>query len=269
MTPLHAIQTHRRQQASAGWPILNAIPSTFVVQRLNYLESLSKSDVDALLDAWEAYDRDAEETGKDPSTARAAIDRFPALAAYISDAQATEDRRSASTLSVKLIAGVLQEPGLNTLEDWAAYLHMPPGAARLRPPLACSIDDLVPVPPRTLRSGLKRMLKARFGAESVRIGADHTRFEGSQGGCRVVVDALFAAGWSKMTRQVDPHLSVVSPEGSVTLAGGYEALWAIPVQWDYLTVENCERSLTLLGDIIVLLSGLAQGRAGAPLETPA
>lgn len=268
MSPLEAIHAHRRAQSAEGWPILNALPNTFVVKRLLYLESLSAKDVAALLDDWEAYDCAVADAGNAAQDARATIHAYPAFAAYVAAAQPTGDVRGASTLSVKLVAKVLEDPGLSTLQDWAAFLALPPGGERLRPPLARSQDDLVPVPPRKIRAGLKAMMARRFGAESLRIGADHTRFEGSFDGHAVTLDALFAAGWSKATRQVDPHLSVAAPDGANGLSGGYEALWSIPAQWDYLTEENWDRSLTLLGDLAVLLVRLVQGRMPDPFEMP-
>jgi len=219
MTPIDAIHQHRRHEAYAGWPTLTAIPNTFVVRQLTYLERLEPSSVDALLSDWEGFAHHASAVAK---SAHELIDerrRFPAYA-YCDYMTASFGMRSAATFGVKVVAGVLEEPTVTDLAGWADLLGLPPEAARLRPSLARSVEDLVPVAPRVIRSGLKRIMKDRFDAQSGRIGADHTRFEGTHCGCHVSLDVLFAAGWSKHTKQIEPHAAAAAPEH-----GGHRARW--------------------------------------------
>ena len=103
------------------------------------------------------------------------------------------------------------------------------------------------------------MMKERFSATSLKVGTDHTRYEGMHDGAEIGLDVLFASGYSKFSDQITPHIWITDPHNRPQRTGGYEGLWSIPVRWDYLTEENWDRSLDLLGGQIVFLAELARG----------
>jgi hypothetical protein len=245
---LHA---HRRAQSAERWPLLRSCPSTFAVRLVRYLDSLSDLQIDALLDQWEAHDALPRVEHKSMTDAETALKQFPAIEAY--NAAITEPGRSIMTVPIKTAAGSLADIGGN-LDDWAKMFQIEPEGIRLDPPLVQNLEDLVPVVPATLRKVLAEAARLGFAAEAQKISSEETWYVGRIENWDVAIDVRFASNKGLSGgKQIDYNLWVKPLGGKRLFVQGYETIWKLPTQWNYLTVENAERSVKHLVQLAMLV----------------
>ncbi len=250
------VQAHRRAEAAAGWQLLRSCPNTSAVGLVRYLDGLSQAEVAALLDQWEAHDALPEADHATIDETNAALARFPAMVAY--NTAITQPGRSIMTVPIKTVAASLVDIG-GTLEDWARMFHLGPEGVRLHPPLVRDIADLVSVPPRVLRQTLEGAAKLGFEAKAQKVDAEESWYISKIDGWDVALDVLFASnkGW-KRSHQFDYGLWVKSPAGNRSRLDGYEALWKVPATWNYITVENADRSAAHLMRLVRVMLSLTR-----------
>lgn len=250
------VRAHRRAEAADGWPLLRSCPNTSAVRLVRYLDSLSKAEIGSLLDQWETHDSLPKVDYATIDEANAALARFPAIVAY--NTAITQSGRSIMTVPIKTVAASLADIG-GTLEEWARMFHLEPEGILLRPPLVRELADLVPVPPRVLRKVLEGAAKLGFGARAERVDAEQNRYISKIDGWDIALDILFASnkGWKK-DHQFDYGLWVKSPTGNRVRLNGYESLWKIPSTWNFITVENVDRSAAHLMRLVRLLKSLVR-----------
>ncbi|MGI1664010.1 hypothetical protein ACRDNQ_17360 [Palleronia sp. KMU-117] len=247
---------HRRSEAVAGWPLLRSCPNTLAVKAIRYLDRLTPDQAARLGDDWTAFEAELAAAKEPLSDLRPVIERYPALATYNADRASLGDRRGVATLPVKVIAGVRRDPSFETFEKLASSLRWPEGALRLHPPVVSELDGIVPAPPRRIRKEIAHTLKQRFGASEERSSSDMSRFVGSHGGRPVAVDVLFAGGGAMSMHQLGYWVWVRGADGKTTRVAGYESIWMLPAQWDYVTEENLGRSCALLADLTEVIDDL-------------
>lgn len=252
----HLVQAHRRAEAAEGWPLLRSCPNTSAVRLVRYLDGLSKTEVGALLDQWETHDALPKVDYATIDEANAALDRFPAIVAYNTAIQ--QPGRSIMTVPIKTVAASLADIG-GTLEDWARMFHLEPEGIRLHPPLVQDLADLVPVPPRVLRKTLAGSAKLCLDAREQKVDAEQSWYVSKIDDWDVALDILFVSnkGWKK-NHQFDYGIWVKSPAGNRVLLAGYECLWKIPATWNYITVENVDRSVAHLMRLVKLMLSLTR-----------
>ncbi|MFZ1728414.1 MAG: hypothetical protein WBO29_17080 [Albidovulum sp.] len=244
------LNIHRAKQAAQGWPILRGCPNTSAVTCVAYLDGLSPDGVAALLSDWTAYEASTPPVAARIEVTRRHLNTFPVLAAYKSHLERNAWVRSVATVPIKVIAGVRKDPAFATLGDWAQQLGLSPDDLLPRPPLAQSLDDLVPIPPRDLRRKIAEMAHGLFGAQPERLNAELTRHAGRCGEWQIALDIYFARSGARVMHQFDYSIWLKSPAGERVQVGGYERMWLLPNAWNYLTVENADRSVDLLGHIV-------------------
>ncbi|MCX7300838.1 MAG: hypothetical protein NTX73_10775 [Rhodobacterales bacterium] len=250
------VQAHRRAEAADGWPLLRSCPNTSAVHLLRYLDSLTEAENAALLDQWEANDALPKVDFATIDEAAAALERFPALVSYRN--AITQPGRSIMTLPIKTVAGSLADMG-GSLQDWARRFDLGPEGIRLHPPLVRDLTDLVPVPPRVLRKVLEEAAKLGFDARAQKVDAEESWYISRINGWDVALDVVFVSskGWRR-THQLDYGLWVKSPAGNRVRLNGYESLWRIPSTWNFITVENVDRSASHLMRLVRLMLNLVR-----------
>ncbi len=245
------VDAHRRSEAATGWQTLRRCPSTSATATLTFLDSLTADEAVQFVLELAAFEDDgspAETLVHWQARARA----HPTLARFL----VPEDRppaRGLGRVPVKVLAGVGRDSGVGGLEGWMAQSGLT-GAAALPPPaLAASLDELEPVPPRTLRRLVATMMQDRFGAEPVKLARDQDRFGGSVDGTLFEALLGWATSGGHSSHQMEYHVRRPGASGQWT---GYEALWRTAGRWDYLTSANAARSIDHLGDVITTLVAL-------------
>lgn len=250
------VRAHRQAEAAEGWPLLRSCPNTSAVRLVRYLDSLSRAEIGALLYQWDTHDALPKVDYATTDEADAALQRFPAIVAY--NTAVMQPGRSIMTVPIKTVAASLADIG-GTLEDWARMFHLGPEGILLRPPLVRDLADLVPVPPRVLCKVLEGAAKLGFDARAERVDAEQSWYIGKIDGWDVALDVHFASnkGWRK-NHQFDYGLWVKSPAGNRVRLDGYESLWKIPSTWNFITVENADRSAAHLMRLVRLLQSLVR-----------
>ena len=248
------MQAHRRAEATDGWPHLRSCPNTSAVRLLRFLDSLTRPEIVTLLDQWETHDALPKVEYATIDEAAAALERFPAIVAY--NTAIAQPGRSIMTVPIKTVEGSLADIG-GTLEDWARTFHLGPDGIRLHPPLVHNLADLVPVPPRILRKALADAAKLGFDADAQKVSAEESYYISKIDGWDVALDVSFVSnkGWNR-SHQFDYGLWVKSPAGKRVRLDGYECLWRIPATWNYITVENVDRSASHLMRLVKLMLSL-------------
>ncbi len=234
--------------------MLRSCPNTSSVRLVRYLDSLSPAEIGALLVQWEAYDTQPKVEFKTAAEVATALERFPAIVAY--NAAITRPARSIMTLPIKTVAGSLADVG-GSLEDWAEMLHIKPEGMQLHPPLIENPQDLMPIGPRVLRKTLAEAAKRGFDAEAQKVTSEETWYVSKINDWDVALDVLFVSnkGWNR-SHQFEYCLWVKSPAGKRVRLRGYESFWNIPSHWDYITVENVDRSTRHLVRLVKLIMSL-------------
>lgn len=252
------IDAHRRAQAEYGFTLLKNCPNTSAVHLVRIFERMNPNDLNELFDEWAKYDLLDQSYALSSEEHQKQQAQFPAIA-KLRDAKghALSDR-TISTLPVKVVAGSVNDPAVGgTTEAWAAYLHLPTEAAEFTTLHATAVEDLVPIPPRSLRIKLRKSLADRFDAVEERLSTETTRYTGQSSDWKIAVDVTFVSnrGWRRQ-HQFNYGIWLGPISGGRLHIQGYEALWGIQSEWDYITVENADRSLAALCDLVEVMIDL-------------
>ncbi len=241
----------RRTEATNGWPLLRRCPNTAAASRLAFLDELPGPEQVRFADELSAFESGtrSDETMND-WTSRASS--FPLVARYLDDA-AQSRRRGIGAVPVKIIAGVRNDEVVGGLDGWIRQVGLTAHQALPPPWLANSLDELVPAPPRTIRRLVTRLMRERFEASAVKLGASDERFDLGIDGTPVRVTLMFAPSGGRSIHQLDYALQFPGRPGAPSTL---EQLWRTPGRWDYMTESNVERSVDHLGDIITAVAGL-------------
>ena len=239
-------------EASAGFPRLRHIPSTGVVQALDYFETLTPSEFQELVDglaqrgAVSFFPRDGAQIFAEVQAAHAALARFTAA---LRGRDYTGGYRYTDVKMLRMIASDKESGGIE------GYLsHASARALQLRTDLLPDLSYLVSSKAAATRKLLEAALKKMMPCEKKNLGGGNWTYSGAFEGRNLKL-------WTdtgSMGAQLSYGVSVLNPAyGAPFSRIGYESFWGSRPSWDYLTEENVARSMDLLADNIVYLARLA------------
>ncbi|WP_058866071.1 hypothetical protein [Chloracidobacterium thermophilum] len=220
---------------------LKRIPDTRVVRFLDTFTQLSPTEqsvvVDTLTD-WSSYSFLGQ------LRPPAVVERFsrcttpPALAEGV------------RYTGVNLLAGLAKTRQYGSLQGWLTAQGITGLAAQPSEHLASRLEDLKPIKIPTLRRLVQRAFAARFATASQDMESEFWRYSGKLGETAVSVEIRYSGRMGRP--QLQYGVEVENPNtrcrlSSITFEGvlGVGFGW-----WDYLTVENAERSVALLCDLV-------------------
>ena len=220
---------------------LKRIPDTRVVWFLDTFTRLNPTEQSAVVDTlteWSSYSFLGQ------LRPPAVVERFsrctapPALAEGI------------RYTGVNLLAGLVKTRQYGSLERWLTAQGTTGLAAQPSEHLARRLEDLKPIKIPTLRRLVQRAFAARFATASQDMGSEFWRYQGTLGETAVSVEIRYSG---RMTRpQLQYSVRVEHPTAGRRLPGiTFEGVLGVGSGWwDYLTVENAERSVALLCDLV-------------------
>jgi hypothetical protein len=243
-------------EAAAGFPRLKRIPSTQVIRFLDYYAGLGRQGQDALLSAIahfnsaaldpELYAAEAGQRQQHP-----VFGRFLAAMAFRTLTQGYR------YTPMKLLAGLAKgAAATGGLAAWARSMGY--SGLELQPPaeLLPNLDCINPVKPARLRKLIDRALAGLFSPQKTTFGSELSRYSGTYGQTQLSVDVIFAPSSRLNPRQLQYMVKAMVPGGSEPESATFEGLWSLHSTWDYLTEENADRSVDLLAELVVYLTGL-------------
>jgi len=152
--------------------------------------------------------------------------------------------------NVNLLAGLAKTPPYGSLEGWLTAQGITGLAAQPSEYLASRLEDLKPIKIPTLRRMVQRAFATRFAARSQDLGGEFWLYQGRLGETALGVEIRYSG---RMTRpQLQYSVRVEHPTAGRRLPGiTFEGVLGVGSGWwDYLTVENAERSVALLCDLV-------------------
>ena len=161
---------------------------------------MNPKDLNTLFDEWAKYDPLDQSHALSSEEHQKRQAQFTAITILREAKRHALSDRTVSTLPVKVIAGSVIDPAVgDSAEAWAAYLHLPDEAAEFTTSHADTVEDLVPIPPRSLRSKLRSTAADRFDAVEERVSTEITRHTGQSGDWKIAVDVTFVSnrGWRR------------------------------------------------------------------------
>jgi len=240
------LKAHLDEEAQSGFRRLTRIPSTGTIQFLDYFQTLTATDRDALLAALAQIDalnlfpppvvRERVETLVTTNVAFVSYRKAMQSPPYTMGLRYVGLRMLKSMLadrmSMDMMAQTRATLDFTPRDDFPANLVPDPEPAHLKPAKAPLLRRLIN---ETFLESFAAGKQKRPGGETEYVGV----LEGTT--IKVVVD--FGA------RGLQLRYGVKIPDETKTLfiwGLAYENLWAARPGWDYLTEENAERSIRLL-----------------------
>jgi hypothetical protein len=241
---------HMHLEADDGYPLLRRIPSTHATACFDYLESLSPSERDDLLEARarvaalgfvltpRAQQDILQQVNSNPALAkyREAILRGPLAMGlrYQSIRMAKAVLNDAQ--SVAMMQQTRSTLGYVPRDDAPVPLVNDPDITKLHPAKAPQLKKLV-----------KPLLQTLLAADEEKMPGGTMKYDGVLDGTPLTVRVDYAARDIQMTYSV----SIPDRERKVVVIGtGYERFFGIDGRWDYLTEENAEISIGLLPELL-------------------
>jgi hypothetical protein len=236
-------------EQSADFARLKRIPDTSIVRFLDTFVQLSpheQSEVVDILTDWSSYGF------LDQLPPPALVERFSQLTCPRSFAEGVR------YTGVNLLAGLAKTGENGCLAGWLKSQGITGLATQPPEYLASGIADLQPVRIPTLRRLVQRAFATRFAAESQDIGSEFWRYQGKLNETALRVEIRYSGRMGRPQLQYD--VQVENPNMGYRLAGiTFERVLGVGFGWwDYLTVENAERSVALLCDLVEYAAQLPQ-----------
>lgn len=251
------LRTEFAAEQSADFARLKRIPDTRVVRFLDTFTRLSQSEqseVVGILTDWSSYSLLGQPP---PPTVVEAFSRWTHCPAVAEGVRYT---------GVTLLAGLAKTRQYGSLAGWLTAQGVTGLAAQPPEPLATCLADLNPISIPTLRRLVQKAFAARFAAESKDIGSESWRYRGQFHETALSVEIRYSGRMGRP--QLQYRVQVDNPNVRCRLVGvTFEQVLGVGFGWwDYLTVENAERSVTLLCDLVEYVARLperlpAQGHA--------
>lgn len=244
------VRDYMHAEADAGYPLLRRIPSTHATACFDYLETISPSERDELLDARAtavalrlvptpaARQQILELVASNPSLLkyRDAMTRGP-----IAMGLRYQSLRMAKAVLNDAQSVAMMQQTRSTLDyvprdDAPVPLVNDPDVTKLHPAKAPQLKKLV-----------KPLLQSLLGAKEEKMPGGTMKYQGALDGTPVTVRVDYAARDVQMIYSV----SIPDPERQVVVvAATYEDFFGIGGGWDYLTEENAEASVSLLPELL-------------------
>lgn len=245
------------EEQRAGFARLKRVPDTRVIGFLDDFAALSPSDqsvLAAMLADWSSY-----KLSGDPIP--------PSVAEQFT--RATCFRHLAEGLrytGVNLLAGLAKDERNGGLAGWLQKTGITGLAAQPSENLVREIGDLVPVKIPTLRRLVKSAFAQLFAPTARDIDSETWFYEGvlGQSSLKVVIRYSGRMGRPQLAYQVQVQCkerALMAPDLC------FESVLGVGFgRWDYLTPDNAERSVDLLGELVEYVAKLPErlpARCGA------
>src|SRR5262245_6992172 len=244
------IREHMHAEADAGYPLLRRIPSTHATACFDYLESISSSERDELL---EARARVAALgfvlTPPAQQEILQLVNSNPALVKY---REATLRGPLAMGLryqSIRMAKAMLNDAqSVAMMQQTRSTLnYVPRDDAPVPLVIDADVTKLHPAKAPQLKRLVKPLLQNLLGAKQEKMPGGTMKYDGALDGTPIKVRVDYAARDVQMIFTA----SIPDPERKVVVIGtGYEHFFGIGGWWDYLTEENAEASIGLLPELL-------------------
>jgi hypothetical protein len=243
------LRTEFAAEQASGFARLKRVPDTQVIRFLDHFGSLDpvgQSELIAILVEWSSHNF---------------LGAPPPNPIYEHFVKATAFPGRAGGLrytGVNLLSGLAKGtthgalPGLFQSQGITGLALVPPEG------LVRDSADLVPVKPTSLRRLVSVGLANRFAPHVTDMGSESWRYEGLLDGCMVTLDIRFSG---RMGRPQLSYRAAVRGMGHEIISPilGFESTLGVGFgRWNYLTVENAERSVALLTEFVEWLARLPQ-----------
>ncbi len=234
------------EQAS-GFLRLKRVPDTKVIRFLDHFDSLDpagRSSLLTILVDWASH----QLAGTPPPN--------PAYEQFSKATSFPGRRGGYRYLDVNLLAGLAKEKEHSQLLDFFRQQQVMDLALVPAEGLAHEPSDLVPVKPAALRRRVNATLQELFAPQVTDIGSETWRYQGQLEGSDLKLDIRYSG---RMGRPQLSYNAEVRGLGRVLGPPGlcFESVLGVGFgHWDYLTVENAERSLALLAELTSWLARL-------------
>ncbi len=159
---------------------------------------------------------------------------------------------------VNLLAGLIKENKPGGLQAFFQSQNLPALALVLPENLIREMAELVPAKPAHLRRLVSSTFAKLFAPQVKDIGSEMWSYEGHLNGCDVKLHIRYSA---KMLRPQLAYHAEVRGKGRVIASPNlcFESMFGVGFgQWNYITVENAERSVTLLAELVTWLASLPE-----------
>ena len=235
-------------EQNCGFERLKRIPDTRVVRFLDHFIDLDiekQAALMAILVEWSSYN----------------LIGTPPNPIYEQFVEATSFLNRISGLrytGVSLLSGLAKECTFGALPAHFEARGCTGVALELPTNLVRSFADLVPVKPARLRRLVNSALAELFAPLVTDIGSEIWRYEGTLEGALVKLDIRFSG---RMGRPQLAYNTAVRSEGRALGSPNlcFESILGVGLgQWDFITEENAERSVSLLIEFIAWLARLPE-----------
>jgi hypothetical protein len=244
------IREHLVQEVAAGFPRLSRIPSSQVIKFLDYFAGLTEPDREALLDllarggALQFYSpRDSYDALLGPQEERASQRYRAAMlsAPYSMGLRHQDLRMIKSALGDPMSVAMMAQTRARL--DFAPRDDLPPNLVPDPDP-----RNLKPAKAPLLRKLIDAAFKSSFGASRERRLGGEILHTGACEGTRLAIGIIF----TNRGPQLIYHVKIPDESRTVFLIRFvYESLWSAGSGWDYLTEQNAEAAIALLGELIL------------------
>jgi hypothetical protein len=262
MDPLSNVEALLRTdfdaEANSGFARLARIPCTSIVKLLDYFESIEAHERDHLLDV---LARIAAMKFFPPERVSGEFESLksgnPAFAKCWSTIRSEQFSAGFRHQGIKMAKMILSDAGSRA--EMANYRDKLAWQPRDDPPESLvprhALASVQPAGAPLLRNLTSAALKNSFATGTNRVPGGETEYTGEIGESEVSVKIEFGSG----AAQLHYGVLVLNPRADLTVQRlSYEDLWFSNPGWDYLTEENAQRSIELLGEQIRYLVNLSE-----------
>jgi hypothetical protein len=169
---------------------------------------------------------------------------------------------------VNLLAGLAKGAGHVGLAGWFQQRGVTGLATQPPDGLLPDLADLLPAPPATLQRLVKAEFTRRFRASVHKVGDECWGYDGAVGnvGVRVLIRYSGKMGRPQLRYEVRAR----GPEQALLVSDlCFESVLGVGFgRWDYLTRENAERSVRLLGELVEYIAELPSRLPGPHIAEP-
>ncbi len=243
-------------EANAGFPRLRRIPSTPVVRFLDYFATLERSEQEGLMDAIAHFNAGA--TSAEQYAAEAAQrQQHPVFSRFMAAVTSGGLGRGYRYTPMKILGGLAKDcAAIGGLQGWASRGGFSELELRPREDLLPDLTCLEPVKTPRLKKLIDKAFARLFSPQKATFGSDLTKYTGLHGESQVTVDVIFGPAGRLNPRQLQYHVKAAQAGRPAQSAAAFEGLWSLQAVWDYLTEENAARSVDLLAELVVYLTGV-------------
>lgn len=237
------------QEQRTGFARLKQVPDTRVIRFLDVFATLSpasQSDLAAVLALWSSY-KFLEEP-----IPPAIVEQFTRDTTFGGLAEGLR------YTGVNLLAGLAKDESHGGLAGWLQRTGITGLAARPPENLVGDTGDLVPVKIPTLRRLVRTEFAQRFALNARDIGSETWFYEGRLGEFSLKVVIRYSG---KMGRpQLDYQVQVKWKDRALSAPNlCFESVLGVGFgRWDYVTQDNAERSVKLLGELVEYVAKLPE-----------